>query len=231
MSCPLIANADVIRLTRVDSCGRPVCGTDNGYVFDCFATLAMNVNSDDGTEVEYKAANGRVCGYKKGCPTFKGYDVELHFFQISPEFVDIATGQPVVFGYDSKPIGYDDCSIQCNSGFALELWAEVLGEDCPDNAVGQWVYFLLPWVNGGIIGDLELGSEAVDLTLTASTRAGGRWGVGPYDVVAKDAANTASPLLTPLGSACHRRTIITTIAPPTPSCDYTPVTGGVCLAS
>ena len=42
MPCPLIANADVIRVTRLDGCGRPVCGEDNGFVFDCFATLAMN---------------------------------------------------------------------------------------------------------------------------------------------------------------------------------------------
>ncbi len=31
MPCPLIANADV---TRVDRCCRPVCGEDNGFVFD-----------------------------------------------------------------------------------------------------------------------------------------------------------------------------------------------------
>lgn len=223
---PLIANADVIRVTRVDSCGRPVCGDDNAYVFDCFATLAMNANTEDGEDIEYKAANGRVCGFKRGCPTFRGYDIELNFFEVSPEFVELTTGQPVVYGYDGKPIGWDDCSIKCNSGFAIELWAEVLGEDvCEADGTGEgeWLYWLLPWVASGRLGDIELGSEQVSLVLSGSTRAGGGWGVGPYDVMPIDAAGTPGPLLTPLGPNCHRRVIRTTTPPPEPTAQYEPV--------
>ncbi|MDQ0761982.1 hypothetical protein [Streptomyces canus] len=224
MSCPLIANADVMRITRVDQCGNPVCGEDNGFVFECFSSLAMNVNSDDGDDITYKAANGKVCGTKRGCPTFNGLDLELNVFSVSPEMVEILTGNPVFLGYDGTPIGFDTCSIQCNTGFALELWAEVLGEECADGAEGQWLYWLMPWVTNGIIGDLEIGSEAVTLQITGSTRAGGSWGVGPYDVQPLDAAGTPGPMLTPLSSSCHRRTFLTTVAPPEPSCDYTPVT-------
>lgn len=223
MSCPLIANADVIRVTRVDACGRPVCGAGNSFVFDCFATLAMNVNTEDGTDVSYKAANGKNCGFKKGCSTFNGYDVELHFFSISPEFIELTTGQPVYAGFDGVPIGFDDCSIKCDTGFAIEMWAEVLGEDvCPEDVLteGAWVYFLLPWVTNGQLGDLEVGSEAVDLVLNGATRANGKWGIGPYNVQAQDIAQTPGPMLTPLGAECHRRTFLTTIQPPTVSCDY-----------
>lgn len=224
MSCPLIANADVMRITRVDQCGNPVCGEDNGFVFECFSSLAMNVNSDDGDDIQYKAANGKVCGFKRGCPTFNGLDLELNVFSVSPEMIEILTGNPVYLGFNGEPIGFDTCSIQCNTGFALELWAEVLGEECDDGAQGQWLYWLMPWVTNGIIGDLEIGSEAVTLQITGSTRAGGSWGVGPYDVQPIDAAGTPGPMLTPLDSSCHRRTFITTTAPPEPSCDYTPVT-------
>ncbi|NGO66804.1 hypothetical protein G5C65_00185 [Streptomyces sp. SB3404] len=229
MPCPLIANADVIRVTRVDRCGRPVCGEDNGFVFDCFATLAMNANVEEGEDVAYTAANGRQCGFKRGCPTFNGYDIELNFFSVSPEFVEITTGNPVVYGFDGEPIGYDDCSIQCNSGFALELWAEVLGEDvCDADATGDgaWIYFLMPWVTNGQLGDLEVGNEAVSLVLNGATRAGGGWGTGPYDIMPTDAAGTPGPLLTPLGSNCHRRTFVTSVAPPEPVCAYTPVLCG-----
>ncbi|MEU8831754.1 MULTISPECIES: hypothetical protein [unclassified Streptomyces] len=194
----------------------------------------MNPNTEDGEDVSYKAANGRQCGFKRGCPTFNGYDVEVNFFSVSPEFLEITTGNPVVYDYSGKPVGYDDCSLQCNSGFALELWAEVLGEDvCAADGTGDgaWIYFLLPWVTNGILGDLEVGSEAVTLQLTGATRAGGGWGRGPYDVIGTDAAGTPGQLLTPLGATCHRRTLVTTIAPPEPVCDYVPVTGGLCLAS
>ncbi|MER6557878.1 hypothetical protein ABT300_08935 [Streptomyces sp. NPDC001027] len=151
-------------------------------------------------------------------------DLELNVFSVSPEMIEILTGNPVYLGYDGTPIGFDTCSIECNTGFAVELWAEVLGEECADGAQGQWLYWLMPWVTNGIIGDLEIGSEAVTLQITGSTRAGGSWGVGPYDVQPLDAAGTPGPMLTPLSSSCHRRTFLTTIAPPEPSCDYTPVT-------
>jgi hypothetical protein len=126
-------------------------------------------------------------------------------------------------GYDAKPIGFDTCSIKCDTGFAVELWAEVLGDACVAGATGQWIYFLLPWVTNGLLGDLEIGSEAVTLQVTGHTKAGGNWGVGPYDVQPADAANTPGPMLTPLGPSCHRRTFITTVEPPVPSCDYVPV--------
>ncbi|MFC8466004.1 hypothetical protein [Streptomyces sp. NPDC057250] len=188
----------------------------------------MNPLIEDGEDVSYKAANGRQCGFKRGCPTFNGYDLELNFFSVSPEFIELTTGNPVVFGFDGEPIGYDDCSLKCDSGFAIELWAEVIGEECRENAQGQWIYFLLPWVTNGVLGDMEIGSEAVSLTLSGASRAGGGWGVGPYNVLATNAANAPGPMLTPIDESCHRRTFITTIAPPTAVCDYVPVTGPNC---
>ncbi|MFJ8143280.1 hypothetical protein [Streptomyces sp. NPDC096013] len=110
-----------MRITRLDQCGNPVCGEDNGFVFECFSTLAMNVNSDDGDDIQYKAANGKVCGFKRGCPTFNGLDLELNVFSVSPEMIEILTGNPVYLGFDGTPIGFDTCSIQCSTGFALEL--------------------------------------------------------------------------------------------------------------
>lgn len=231
MSCPLIANADTLRVTRVDACGRPVCGDDNAFVTQCLASVSMAANIEEGTPVEFRAANGRMCGRKPGCPTLLDYGVTLTIFEASPELLEILTGQPVVYGWDGQPIGWDDTQVSCRQGFALELWAEVLGEDvCPEEATGDgaWVLFTLPWVTGGVLGDLEIGSEAVNLTLTGTTRNNSRWGVGPYDVVAQDAAGTPGPFLTPIGPDAHRRVIITTVAPPEPSCEYQPV---LCEAS
>ncbi|MEU5834472.1 hypothetical protein ABZ820_12480 [Streptomyces diacarni] len=233
MPAPLISNAATVRITRVDGCGRPVCGDDNAYVTDCFASVQMEANIEEGEDITFTAANGRQCGFKRGCPSLNGYDLTFTFFQASPELIEIMTGSPVYFDYAGEPIGFDSCAIPCNTGFALEVWTDVLGEDvcADDNAEGAWVYFLLPWVTNGIIGDLELANEAVNLELTGATRAGGRWGTGPYDVQAQDAAGTAGPMLTPLDSSCHRRMFITNIAPPEPSTTYVPVDGPMCLAS
>ncbi|WP_086729468.1 hypothetical protein [Streptomyces carpinensis] len=233
MSCPLISNLDVVRVTRVDQCGRPVCGEDNGFTFDCLASISLSPDTDEGDDLQYKAANGKVCGFRKGCTTLNSFGVEINFFSVSPEFLEITTGNPVVYGFDGQPIGYDDCSIACKTGFALEFWAEVLGEDVcqAEGTGGAWLYFLLPWVSNGILGDLEIGSEAVTLQMTGNTRTGGGWGVGPYDVMPIDAAGTAGPMLTPVGSNCHKRMFLTNVAPPEPTCAYTPVQGDLCLTS
>ncbi|MGV2914545.1 hypothetical protein [Streptomyces alfalfae] len=222
-----------MRVTRVDGCGRPVCGDDSSFITDCFASVSMEANVEDGEDITFVAANGRQCGFKRGCPTLNGYDLTFTFFQASPELIEIMTGSPVYFDYAGAPIGFDSCSIPCNTGFALEVWTDVLGEDvCAEDAgEGAWVYFLLPWVTNGIIGDLELANEAVNLELTGATRAGGRWGTGPYNVQGQDALATPGPMLTPLGPTCHRRMFITNIAPPEPSTTYVPVTGPLCLAS
>jgi hypothetical protein len=230
---PLISNAATVRVTRVDGCGRPVCGEDSSYVTDCFASVNMEANVEEGEDITFTAANGRQCGFKKGCPTLNGFDVTFTFFQASPELIEIMTGSPVYFDYAGRPIGFDSCSIPCKSGFALEVWTDVLGEDvCEDEtAEGSWVYFLLPWLSNGIIGDLELGAEGVNLELTGATKAGGKWDVGPYDVQPQDAAGTPGPMLTPLGPTCHRRTFLTSTPPPEPSTTYLPVAGEFCQAS
>ncbi|WP_245726944.1 hypothetical protein [Streptomyces longwoodensis] len=209
-------------MTRVDRCGNPVQGNDNAFVAECFSSIAFNNNVDDGDDIEYKAANGKVCGYRRGCPTFRGFDVEINFFAVSPELIELLTGNPVYLDASGEVIGTDTCSLQCKTGFALELWAEVLGEDCDEGSTGQWIYFVLPWITNGLLGDMEIGGEAVTLQVTGATRAGGNWGAGPYNVT-RNAGGAPSPMLTPLGPTCHRRIFITDVAPPVPSCDYVPV--------
>jgi hypothetical protein len=231
---PMIPSGDTVRITRVDGCGRPVCGDDASFVTQCFASVSMEANIEEGTDVQFTAANGTVCGFRAGCPSFRGFNVTYTFFGASPEMIEIMTGSPVVLGWDGTPIGFDSCSIPCRQGFSLELWGEVLGEDvCPEEATGDgaWMYFLLPWVSNGIIGDLEVGSEGVNFVLTGATRAGGRWGVGPYDVLEQDAAGTPGPMIEPLDATCHRRIMRTLIAPPEPSNTYIPVDSELCQVS
>lgn len=223
MSCPLIANLDTIRVTKVDACGVPIPGATSGFVTECIASLSMENNIDEGDDVVFKAANGKLCGFRKACPSLLNIDVTLTVFQASPELFDVLTGNPVVDDFGGDPIGTDTCAISCAAGFALEGWAEVLDDNCANGGTPKWVYFLLPWVTNGLIGDLEIGSEAVNFEITGSTRAGGGWGQGPYNVMGIDALGTPGPMLTPLGATCHRRIMEVTVAPPTPSCDYTTV--------
>jgi hypothetical protein len=222
VSCPLIANASVMRITRVDECGAPVEGPNNAFVAECFSSIAMANVTDEQDDIIYRAANGKVCGYRKGCVSFLGFDVTLSVYSVSPELLEIITGNPVVMpATGTAPIGIDTCSVQCNTGFALELWVEVLGEACTGEDP-QFLYILIPWITNGIIGDLEIGSESVTLELTGSTRANGAWGVGPYNVQ-EGVGGACGPMLTPLGDTCHRRIFTSACPPPVASCDYVAV--------
>lgn len=222
MSCDLIANLDVVRVTRVNNCGLPIVG-ENAYASECVASVAMNPNVDEQDDVIYRAANGTLCGVKRGCPSLLGYDLEFNFYQVSPELTRVLTGNPEVLDFAGEPVGNDSCAIDCNGGFALEFWSELIGQTCTVTGQQRYLYVLLPWVTNAYISDLEIGSEQVTFQAVGSTRAGGQWGTGPYNVVATDAANTPGRMLTPLGATCHRRMQITTIAPPAVTCDYVTV--------
>jgi hypothetical protein len=225
VSCDLISALEVVRVTKVDSCGKPIAG-DSAFVAECVASVAMNVNVDTPDDILYRAANGSLCGVKRGCPTLLGYDLEFDFYSVSPQLIDVLTGQPLVVDNLGEPVGWDSCSVQCDSGFALEFWTELVNNNCSPTGVKQYLYGILPWVSNAYLSDLTIGSEAVTFQLLGSTRAGGQWGVGPYNVVLTGTApGTPGPMLTPLGDTCHRRIQITSVAPPTadPDCDYTTV--------
>lgn len=223
MPCPKLAEGDVVRITRVDSCGRPVEGEDNAVVSECWASVQMEPNVNTGTDIEMVSMNGRSCAFKRACPDFRGFDNTGTFFEASPEMIEILTGNPVYFDYDGNPIGWDDEQVACNTGFALEIWQQIIGDECVEGVSGQWFYWLEPWLTGGVLGGVTVNSEGLNFTLTAATRDASQWSLGPWDVQAQDALNTAGPLLTPIGSAGHRRAFITTIAPPTADCGYVTV--------
>jgi hypothetical protein len=220
MGCPKLAEGDVVRVTRVDECGAPVEGSDNAFVDECWASVAMAPNVEAGTDISFKAMNGRQCGFKRGCPTFNGFDLTGGFFSASPELIDILTGNSVYNDFNGDPIGWDDCQVACNTGFALEIWQNVIGEECAEDTTGQWFYWLLPWVTNGVLGDVTVNAEGVTFSLTGNTRAGGGWSLGPWDVQAADAENTPGPLLEVIGSECHRRGFVSTIEPPTAACTW-----------
>lgn len=221
--CPKLAEGEVVRITRVDSCGAPVEGEGNAFVDDCWASVLMAPNVEAGTDVDFRAMNGRSCGFKRGRPSFRGFDLTGSFYSASPEMIDLLTGNPVVDDYAGDPAGWDDCAVSAAEGFALEIWQNVVGEDCPEGAEANYWYWLLPWITNGVLGDVTVSQEGVTFELTAATRSGGRWSLGPWDVQAQDALGTAGPLLTEIGTDCHRRSFLTSAAPPDAVCDYVTV--------
>jgi hypothetical protein len=219
-TCPKLAEGEVVRLTRVDGCGAPEEGDDNGFVDDCWSSVAMAPNVEAGTDIDFRAMNGSSCGFKRGRSSFRGYDITGSFYSASPEMIELLTGNPLYLDWEGNPIGWDDCAVAVSGGFALEIWQNIVGEDCPEDGDALYWYWLMPWIENGTLGDVTVSEEGVTFTLTGNTRSNGRWEHGPWDVQAQDGIGTEGPLLTAVGSSCHRRSFLTTIAPPTAECGY-----------
>jgi hypothetical protein len=143
--------------------------------------------------------------------------VESNFCEVDPDLVSLfQPNNTKLLDYAGNVIGfaeYDEQNISV--GVALEIWADVAGEDlCDDpDATQTWAYFLLPWVVGGTMGDLTIENAGLTTTLNSRTKRNGKWGVGPYDVMAAS-ISTVGPLLVPVGAREHRRLFLTTVAPP-----------------
>lgn len=185
--CFSLVRGRAMRVTRLDGCGAPVIGATSVVVSDGFIQVALTANVDEGTTISVQNAAGKTCVLDEPCPVFTGYDVEVQFCQVDPDLYAMMTAQEVVLDAAANSVGFgvDSDADACNSGFALELWSNVPAAACEAGATqGQYGYFLIPFLRGGVLGDFTIGNDAVNFTLTgAKSRDGNAWGTGPYNVV------------------------------------------------
>jgi hypothetical protein len=226
-SCPSFLRGNVMRVTRLDGCGRPVYGDGNLVTSDGFVTVTLSAEVQDGEEVTVTKANGQTCIDDKACDQLRWYTVESEFCQVDPDLVQMMNPSwEKILDYQGNTIGYDAIAdLDCSTGFGLEVWMNTYGTDdaCSGEAAqGSWGYLLLPWVIGGAPGDLEIGNDAVSFSFTGRTKLGSRWGKGPYPVML-GANAIPGPLLTPVGPRTPYRLFVTTVRPPEPECGAQPL--------
>jgi hypothetical protein len=210
-------NGRAMRMTRVDSCGRPVYGVGAQVVTSGFVSVGMSGEVREGTEIEQVNAAGDLCLSEKGADQLKWLTVEAALCDVDPDIVALMNpNNTKILDYEGNVIGFAESDTQdISRGVALEIWADVAGDDlCDDpDATQTWAYFLLPWVVGGTVGDLTIENAALTLTMNSRTKRNSKWGVGPYDVQAAS-ISTEGPLLLPVGAREHRRVMLTTVPPP-----------------
>lgn len=205
------------RFTKVDTCGRPVTGTDKVVTTDGYISVAYKPNVSEGDEIEVKNACGNICIADKAGDQVKWVDLEIVFCGVNPEAINLMTGFPIAHDYSGENVGFDIVGggSASASGFALETWTEIPDAGaCAPGSVGQWGYFLTPWLVNGMISDFTLENGAANFTFTGRTKAGSLWGAGPHDVQAQDIANTPGPLVEPFRTNGHVRLLKVTVPPP-----------------
>lgn len=214
-----------VRLTRLDLCGNPPpAGEECAYVAtDGFVTLTLSSEIEDGTEIITRKASGALCVNEKASDSFKRFTLEMEFCGVNPDLLGIATNAEPYFNWSGESAGVTVPEGDLDGRFALELWTGLTGAACEPGAEEASGYLLLPFVNAGVIGDLEVGGEdAVTFSMTgAFTRGGNQWGTGPYAVADRDGEAVGLPqALDPLD---HLLLMMTNVAPPPEACDCQPM--------
>lgn len=215
-----------MRVTKVDSLGRPVPGECSYAVADAFVNVEMTAEIEEGETTTIRNASGAICISERGCDSLNWYNVSIQFCQVDPDlFAMINPTWTKLLDYRGETIGWEEShSYSCDQGIALEVWSDVSGYIPTDpNASGAWVYYLLPFVVGGTLGDLTVENGAVTFTLTGRTKKGSQWGRGPYDVMANPPDGTCGPLITPFSPEAPRRIFLTTCPPPEATCGCQPL--------
>jgi hypothetical protein len=209
-----------IRLTLLDSCGTTPSSGDAGTVVvtDGFISLTLTAEVEDGAEIITKKASGALCVNEMTDSSFKRFTLEMEFCGVNPAALAFTTNAEMYEDWAGDVAGITVGEGTINKRFALELWTGLSGQACPTGVEEASGYLLLPFVNAGVMGDIEVtGEDAVTFSVTgAFTKGGNGWGTGPYDVVLNDGDPDALPeALDPLD---HLLLIETGVAVP-PSTD------------
>jgi hypothetical protein len=207
-----------LRVTRLDGCGNPVPGPDSVVATKGFISVGLTANTEEGEAISVTNANGDICISDTPAPKFTGYGVEVSLCGVDPNLVNLMTNQPLVYDGSATPeaVGFRvNSKVDLDdSGFSIEMWSGVPAAVCEPGQSQQFGYFLLPFLKGGVLGDLTIENGPVNFSITgAQTKDGSSWGVGPYNVVT-DEDGDASPLLEPIDPNDHLHVQLTNVAPP-----------------
>lgn len=217
-----------LRTTRLDTCCQPPsAGTPNSLVVsDSFISLSLTAELEEPDEFTLKLANGKLCINEIGCATLKRYTVEISLCNADPDLFEIIGGVSKVLDYNGDAVGYEiDQDLGSCGKFALEFWTRVPIDQCLPGEETKYVYWLLPCLQNGRVGDVTIENGPLEFSFTADAIPSHSWGQGPYNVVPLSLGDqVGGSLLAPIGcnTALHVQT--TTVPPPCQS-DPTCVTG------
>ena len=198
-----------LRVSEVDSSGKVIPGPEgNHIVTEGFITVTLSAEVEDGAEIIQKNANGSLCVNEKQPNSFKRFNVDIELCGVNPALLAMLTNAEVYPNSgDTQGIVVPEGPIE--KWVAIELWTGIAGDG------GASGYFLLPLLEGGVLGDITVdGENAVTFSVTgASTKGGNQWGDGPWEVTL-DASSQPSKLPEAIDPFDHLLIISTGLAVP-----------------
>lgn len=137
-------SAVAIRVTRLDSSGELMTGTNSSYVIKDFISLSMTPEYEDGDEFTQKNAAGEVCVTFKAPDTLKRVTLDIAFCNPNPEVAELLSGG-VLLGTAESPLGWAAPEIGKDAlpnGVAVEVWSRaiVAGKPANNNPYWHWIF-------------------------------------------------------------------------------------------
>lgn len=209
-----------LRATRLDDCGNvPASGTAGSIsVTDGFISVTLSSEVEDGSEIITRKADGSLCVNERTADSFKRFMVEIEFCGVDPGLLSLVTNGEVYLDHAGDTAGITVPEGTIDATFGFELWTGLSGAACPTGVDEASGYLLLPFVQAGVLGDVEInGEDAVTFSMTgAFTKGGNAWGTGPYNVVLD--GGVAAELPTALDPLDHLLLMETGVTPPASVC-------------
>lgn len=215
-----------LRATTLDICGNPpAAGTEDAFVAtDGFISITLSSEVESGTEIITRKASGALCVNERLSDIFKRFTVEIEFCGVDPALVSKVSNAEGYADYAGDLAGFTIPEGAIDKKFALELWTGLSGQACEPGSEEASGYLLLPFINGGVLGDIKIdGENSVTFSMKgAFTKGGNAWGVGPYEVL-KNGAGDPAALPEALDPGDHLLLIDTALAPPPVACGAQPM--------
>lgn len=173
---------DAVRVARIDECtDEAVAGASNGYVFNCFRSLELTSNVEDGEETILRNDCGKKCWQTRACDELTNVGISFELLNPDYELTNLITGQTLI-NDGAENIGvFQREGGNCTPWLSVEMFEQVPDEACSTGH--RYRRIVLPKVRFRPVGNPTregqlrvIGYEGI--TAPASIAA---WGDGPYN--------------------------------------------------
>lgn len=249
--CASWIGARRMRVTLLDSCGRPLWGPRSQVVTDGFVSIEIEPEVVEGEDYKQVNANGDLCVNDRGLDSISWWNLTIEFCRVDPDLflmmqslfkrnTDASRKTTTGWRMGEKITGG-------TAGYALEVWPKNSGAGAAqacvlgasnDATLEPGGYILMSYVISGAPEALTLENKPTLFKLKGRTKAGSLWGRGPY-LVTRDENGEPSRLLDPIDPGFdvpawgfvsdtergpdHVYTDIVTVRPPSPLCGAQPL--------
>jgi hypothetical protein len=227
--------AAAMQVTKLDPCGFYDTGSCARFATKSLISIEQAGEVVDETEFASINADGDLEGYSVDPSRLKYLTFDMIVSKAIPELVNWMTGDDVVHDDAATPSAIEwrtQTNSSALSNFAVEIWTRLLGDPACSGS-GGYGYVVWPWLCNGMFHEIKHENGLSELKISAKTRTGSPWGLGPYSVnLSKAVATLGQPvgLFEAVDPAeDHRIFQRTELAPPLPSTNCGPVVGALAV--